>query len=152
MSASFPLTAAVLQHFCLHWVRATWATSTFYCQSGVGKINQNQWWKMFCFGFAVSKISTCVHKRKQNTELYFTELFWTSTNFCIHIVSIPPLIFLRVNCMAWLPASGYGISLRWRKLLEPGVVLFLFHNICQHMKQVLFCYLPSMQSSSSLKM
>lgn len=99
MSASFPLTAAVLQHCCLHWVRATWATSTFYCQSGVGKINQNQWWKMFCFGFAVSKISTCVHKRKQNTELYFTELFWTSTNFYIHIVSIPPLIFLRVNCM-----------------------------------------------------
>lgn len=32
-------------------------------------------------------------------HLYFTELFWTSTDFRVHAVSIPPLIFLRVNCM-----------------------------------------------------
>lgn len=97
MSASFPLTAAVLQDFCLHWVRATWATSTFYCQSGVGKITQNLWWKVFCFGFAVSKIAVCVHKER--VQLYFTELFWTITNLCTHAVSTPLLIFLRVNCM-----------------------------------------------------
>lgn len=62
---AFPLTAAALQDFCLGWVRATWTTSTF-CQSAEGKINESQWWKVFCFGFSVSKISTCVHKRKQS--------------------------------------------------------------------------------------
>ena len=40
-----------------------------------------------------------VYIKGSRAELYFTELFWTNTNFCVHAVSIPPLIFVRVNCM-----------------------------------------------------
>lgn len=62
----FPLIAACYRTFA--WVEPEPLEQLALLLPGWrGKtINQNQWWKVFCFGFAVSKISTCVYKRKQS--------------------------------------------------------------------------------------
>lgn len=82
----------------------------------------------------------CVSIKESRVQLYFTELFWTSTTFCVHAVSTPPLMFLRVNCMGmttcfWIWYFFEVMESPWAR--SSGV--FLFHNIWQHMKQVLFC-------------